>query len=151
MVEKFKNGNGVFVRFGRGTVRIKPGVTIDGVGVIGLATCEKTKIGEEPSSSEVSGPMSILRFTNEESIDVLIQKLEALKELMVERRESDPLPNGLRKDAIAFAQEVTGLDRPHRSQRPLVDAFEKCFEIMVEKGMVKEEFTNVERTEKTDV
>lgn len=52
------------------------------------------------------------------------------------------IPRELRKKAIQFACEKTGLNRPHRSQTVHIEAFEECFKAMVEMGMVKEEFQN---------
>lgn len=57
------------------------------------------------------------------------------------------LPVELHERAISYAREKTGLQRPHSSQRPIIDAFRDCFKTMQELGMVKEEFMHVESSD----
>ncbi len=57
------------------------------------------------------------------------------------------LPEKLQKELNKHVKEASGLERPHKSQKPLADAFQACYWAMVKLGMVKEEFINVERKE----
>lgn len=58
------------------------------------------------------------------------------------------LPEKLQKKLNQYVKEATGMERPHSSQKPLAEAFQACYWAMVEMGMVKEEFVNVDRTKK---
>ena len=55
------------------------------------------------------------------------------------------LPEDVRKRAVEFSRLASGLARPHKSQAIFMKAFQECFETMVQLGMVKEEFINVEK------
>lgn len=53
--------------------------------------------------------------------------------------DKDFLPRSIRDAAIEFALKETGMSRPHKSQTVHIRAFEECYKLMVELGMVKQE------------
>lgn len=47
------------------------------------------------------------------------------------------LPKEVRKKAIEFAKEKTGIQRPHKSQTIIIESFEECYKILQELGLIK--------------
>jgi hypothetical protein len=54
------------------------------------------------------------------------------------------LPKDLQKRLNEYVKTATGMERPHKSQRPLAEAFQACYWEMIKLGMVKEEYTDGE-------
>lgn len=83
MVQYFKKLDGIKALLGRGTTRILPYMlkTRPG-GQVELASCVPTKIGTEPQG-KTFGPKIVLEFQNVESLNVLIEKLQDLREDMI--------------------------------------------------------------------
>lgn len=90
MVTRFKSVTGTRVKFGNGTVRVRPHVLQSRPGVqLELSSCKPTAIGETPDP--VSRQMSekvVLEFTSIQSIDVVMEKLQHLRECL-EDQESE--------------------------------------------------------------
>lgn len=81
MIQLLKNGKGAVARFGNGTVKVKAYTLQTRFGgQVELTTCSKTPIGEEPSSSKGTPNKVVLDFSNLESLDVVIEKLQDLRE-----------------------------------------------------------------------
>lgn len=136
MIRKLLNYNGTMVHFGKGTVRIKNNILQNRYGAqVELATCEQTQIGKNPKKTDQNNRV-ILDFTNVESLNVFIEKLTDLREDLVNRVDSE-LPKDLRKLAIEYVKEKTGMSRPHKSQAPLIQAFEDCYKILVQKNLIR--------------
>lgn len=84
-IQKLKNGRGAVARFGEGTVRIKPYTLQTRFGgQIELTQCRKKKTGEPVTQEDVvpNSNKIVLDFASIESVDVLIEKLQALREDM---------------------------------------------------------------------
>lgn len=47
----------------------------------------------------------------------------------------------IRKRAVIYAKEITGLNRPTKSQVEHIEAFLDFFEIMDRQGLIKEEYS----------
>lgn len=138
MIKKFQNNKGTMVNFGQGTVRIKSHILQSRFGAqIELATCEKTELGKIPSKVNLDNKV-VLDFSSLESLDLLIEKLTGVRELLSEV-ENVELPEELRKLAVEFAKEETNMQRPHKSQAPIIKGFEGCYKIMKEKGLIKKD------------
>lgn len=87
MVKYFKNTAGISAKFGKGTVRIQPYILkLRYGGQLQLSCCDKTKLGEEPPVSKKKTPKIILDFSTIESLDVMIEKLQDLREMMTDGR-----------------------------------------------------------------
>lgn len=83
MIEKFKKGNGTMVQFGHGTVSVKPyALKTRYGGQIEMMNCSPSKIGSDPRSLNQGSHKVVLDFSNVESLDVVIEKLQTLRELM---------------------------------------------------------------------
>lgn len=84
-IQKLKNGKGAVARFGNGTVRIRPYVlqTREG-GQIELTQCRKKQTGEAVTKEDVIPQTNkiVLDFKSVESVDILMQKLQALRDDM---------------------------------------------------------------------
>ena len=79
------NKSGLLAVFGNGTVRVKHEMLKTKFGgTVELVTCRKTKIGEEPLVA-LKSPRILLAFESVESLDVVIQKLNDLREELHER------------------------------------------------------------------
>lgn len=85
MIQKLKNGRGAIARFGNRTVRIKPYTlrTRSG-GQVELTQCRKMAADEVPTNEDVVANSNkiVLDFASLESLDVLIQRLQDLREDM---------------------------------------------------------------------
>lgn len=91
MIQRLKNGKGAVARFGSGTVKIisYPLKTRPG-GQIELTTCKKSPIGYNEGLETVEGSNKIvLNFPSVKSLDILIQKLEDLRETLVDGDNHD--------------------------------------------------------------
>lgn len=75
-----KNKSGLLATFGNGTTRVKQSLLKTKFGgTVELVTCRKTKVGEEPTTV-LESPRILLAFESVESLDVVIQKLQDLRE-----------------------------------------------------------------------
>jgi len=138
MIKKFQNNKGTMVNFGKGTVRIKTHILQSRFGAqVEFVTCEKTELGKVPSKVDLLNKV-VLDFSTLESLDLLIEKLTEARDLLSEVKDEE-LPEELRKLAIEFAKEETNMERPHKSQAPIIKGFEGCYKIMKEKGLIKKE------------
>lgn len=81
MIQNLRNGKGAVARFGNGTVKIKPYTLKTRFGgQVELTTCRKTDVGGEAKESVPQSNKVVLDFSSVESLDVLIQKLQDLRE-----------------------------------------------------------------------
>lgn len=77
------NEKQTIVEFGHGTVSMNP-IVSKAAGIIDLGHCKKRAIGSELGENIKVKAQIRLRFSNTESIDALITKLQDIKELMTE-------------------------------------------------------------------
>lgn len=85
MIQKLKNGRGAVARFGNRTVRIKPYTLRTRFGgQVELTQCRKMGPNEAPSEQDVTANSNkiVLDFESIESLDILIQRLQDLREDM---------------------------------------------------------------------
>ena len=85
MIQKMKNGLGAVARFGTRTVRIHAYTLKTRFGgQIELTQCRKMKEGESPSTEDIvpSTNKIVLDFQSIESLDILIDRLNDLREDM---------------------------------------------------------------------
>lgn len=81
MIQKLKNGRGAIARFGNGTVRVKPYTLMTRFGgQVELTQCSKKNIGADPGESVVGSNKIVLDFSSVAALDVLIEKLQHLRE-----------------------------------------------------------------------
>lgn len=81
MVQKLKNGKGAVARFGKGSVRVKAYTLKTRFGgQVELTTCKKTQIGEKALESIPHSNKIVLDFSSIESLDVMIETLQDLRE-----------------------------------------------------------------------
>lgn len=81
MIQKLKNGKGAIARFGNGTVRVKAYTLMTRYGgQIELTQCSKKSIGADPGPTVTESNKIVLDFNNLEGLDVLIEKLQNLRE-----------------------------------------------------------------------
>ena len=90
-----RSENIVVALFGTGTIHIRNGFTPKEFGDVTFVTGEPKKIGEEWKCDESetwdnAPPEIIFRFTKTESIDVVIHKLNELKETMLSKEFINP-------------------------------------------------------------
>ena len=77
--------------FGHGTLRLRPHSTPSGASVLVITQCKKTKIGDSVGSNKVTSnsPLVTMNFINIESLDVLLEKLQYLREEMLNAEASN--------------------------------------------------------------
>lgn len=84
MVQKLKNGRGAVARFGGGTVRINPYTLKTRMGgQVELTQCYKAAVGSSDAKTIPQSNKIVLDFDSVESLDVLIEKLQDLREDMI--------------------------------------------------------------------
>lgn len=86
MIQRIKDRKGVVARFGTGTVKIYPYVLKSRFGgQVELTECTPTEIGKQPEDGSLvpDKPKIVLDFGSLQSLDVLIEKLQDLREEMV--------------------------------------------------------------------
>lgn len=77
-------------RFGYGMICITPKATLDKKVYLDLQPCSKSKIGADLENLKIVGDRTIrLLFNNVESIDVLIDRLQNIKSVMLEMRDGN--------------------------------------------------------------
>lgn len=81
MIQKLKNGKGAVARFGNGTVRVNPYTLKSRYGCqVELTTCPKAVVGDNAKETIHNSNKIVLDFSSIESLDVLIEKLNNLRE-----------------------------------------------------------------------
>lgn len=88
MVRLITNQKGAIAFLGQGKVQIRPYTlkTRSG-GQVELTSCKKSEIGEESKGPIANSKKIVLDFANVESIDVLIEKLQDLREDLINQGE----------------------------------------------------------------
>lgn len=83
MISTVKSLEGTLIKFGDGTLRLRPSKFGSQLEII---SCKKTEIGEVPSSDKLipGAQRIILEFTSVESLDVLLNKLNWIRSQMTE-------------------------------------------------------------------
>lgn len=77
---------GVIARFGKGTVKVKQYLLKGRFGgQVELTTCPPTEIGEDPNNGKSTGLKVVLDFSNVQSLDVVIERLQDLRKEMVSK------------------------------------------------------------------
>lgn len=84
MISSFKTVQGLRIKFGDGTLRLRPHVLQSRFGTqLEIMNCQKTTIGEIPTKVTDSNKV-VLEFSNVASLDVLIAHLQHLRNEMVD-------------------------------------------------------------------
>lgn len=88
MVKLISNQKGAIAFLGQGKVRVRPYLlkTRSG-GQVELTTCKRSEIGGEASETIEGSKKIVLDFANVESLDVLIEKLQDLREDLINQGE----------------------------------------------------------------
>jgi len=90
MVRSFKNGWGIMARFGLGSVRLHPYLLKSRKGgQLEITECVSAPLGAFVDKSDIidESPKVVLDFRCTKSLDILIEKLETLREMMVDQND----------------------------------------------------------------